>query len=392
MDLKFSWTNEANATGFTLHLLISNFHEGTKQRGKIFELGIGMEAPREPPMVLESKTLESREEFDSRRLTEEKIIAALNDDSTITIGITGARGVGKTRLARRIAEMVKRDKVFKVVMMVRVGRSSNLERIADEISEYLGVSFQGRDFFAVANELLSKLILQERVRVLIILDDVRDFVDLQRIGIPLEKRNGLYKIMITSRFRKVCLAMRCNVIFEVQALTEKDILILSSERSGNPPVTLAQNYSGSCWRFGNCSGSFGSHSPARFDANETKMLPHASTISGRNFEEPIGMFPHVLSLYISEINFNQPIRMFPMGIFSHLSTLALVFSPYIGDVMGSMPSMKVLTLYNCPKEFSGGKLNTQCVTKDSSTHNIDEGNYSLFNEKVMFLCRHIMLA
>lgn len=78
--------------------------------------------------------------------------------------------------------------------------------------------------------------------------------------------------------------------------------------------------------------------------------------------------------------------------------LLKTFSNVMNDL--ELSSLEDLILYNCErmKEFSGGKLNMpvlRCVTKDSSKYNIDEGNYSiqrLFNEKVIFLCRHIMIA
>ncbi|KAH6819322.1 hypothetical protein C2S51_002925 [Perilla frutescens var. frutescens] len=178
-------------------------------------------------------------------------------------------------MARRIGEKVKEEKLFKVVMMVRVGPSSDLKRIAYEISDYLSVRFEGGDFVARANELLSKLIMQERV--LIILDDVREFLDLERIGIPLQKHNGSYKIMITSRFSNVCSAMGCNTTFTVQALTKEDFQILFIRK------------------FGNSIGSSGFHFSARFVVYEHKVLPLAPAVSGRVIKEKSKLWRPILA-------------------------------------------------------------------------------------------------
>ncbi|KAK6127154.1 hypothetical protein DH2020_039102 [Rehmannia glutinosa] len=147
-----------------------------------------MERSRKPPVLLESRPLESCEEFDSRRLTENKIIASLKEENINTIGICGIGGIGKTRMARRIGEKVKREKLFKVVVMVSVGPSSDIKRVVYEMSEYLGVRLRTGDFLATANALFSKLIMEESI--LIILDDVWEGLDLEIIGILLQKHKG----------------------------------------------------------------------------------------------------------------------------------------------------------------------------------------------------------
>ncbi|KAK6151378.1 hypothetical protein DH2020_014013 [Rehmannia glutinosa] len=190
-----------------------------------------MERSREPPVLLESKPLESSEEFDSRRLIENKIIASLKEENINTIGICGIGGIGKTRMARRIGEKVKREKLFKVVVMVSFGPSSDIKRVVYEMSEYLGVRLGTGDFLATANELFSKLIMEESI--LIILDDVWEGLDLEIIGILLQKHKGSCKIMITSRFESVCLAMGAQEIFTVQDLTREEIWSFLREKIGS---------------------------------------------------------------------------------------------------------------------------------------------------------------
>ncbi|KAL0346121.1 UNVERIFIED_CONTAM: putative disease resistance protein [Sesamum radiatum] len=189
-----------------------------------------MEVPREPPVLLESKPLEMAEEFESRRLMEENIIAALKDENINTIGICGFGGIGKTRMARRIGEKVKSEKLFKFVVMVRVGRNYDPERIVYEISDYLGVKVEVGNFMATVNKLRHRLLVEERI--LIILDNVWEILDLEKLRVPLHKHKGSCKILITSRLEDVCLAMGANAIFAVQGLTEEEAWSLLRERVG----------------------------------------------------------------------------------------------------------------------------------------------------------------
>ncbi|PIN21128.1 Apoptotic ATPase [Handroanthus impetiginosus] len=180
-----------------------------------------MEKPFQPPVVLESKPLETSEEFESRRLIQENIIAALKHKNINTIGICGVRGIGKTRMATRIGEKVKEEKLFNFVLMVRVGASPDLKRIMYEISDYLGVRFEGGNFVAAGNELLSKLNMEERI--LIILDDVRHILHIVELGILLQKHKGSCKILLTSRSYVVCLAMGAQKIFTVTGFTKEEV-------------------------------------------------------------------------------------------------------------------------------------------------------------------------
>lgn len=176
-----------------------------------------METAGEPPWV----PLEISEEFEARRLTEERIVTALMDDCSKTIGIFGVGGVDKTIIASLI-EKVKREKLFEAAIMVRVGPEPDPERMAHEIFGNLGVRFEEGDVVAQTTVFLSKMVMQDRV--LIMLDDVWTFLDLGITGIP----KGSCKIMIVSRFMEVCLEMGCSVIFKLIA---DDVLTLKDDSS-----------------------------------------------------------------------------------------------------------------------------------------------------------------
>ncbi|KAK1582298.1 hypothetical protein Q3G72_013744 [Acer saccharum] len=150
------------------------------------------------------------------------IIDGLKEEKNKIIGVNGSEGIGKTTIMKQVVKQVHFDKV----LLVKVTQTPNLEKIQDDIARLVGFEIQGADVgYQRAATLSQRLKLWKKV--LIILDDVWEKLDLATIGIPYGEEHKGCKIVVTSRFKEVCNKMESNQIVEIEELTEQDRLKLS---------------------------------------------------------------------------------------------------------------------------------------------------------------------
>ncbi|KAG4400471.1 hypothetical protein GLYMA_07G065600v4 [Glycine max] len=192
--------------------------------------------------------------FASRHSTVEKIIAKLEDSSVRMIGLHGSGGMGKTTLIKAIAKKAMEKKLFNVVAVSEITANPNPQKIQEDIAYRLGLRLEGEGENARAHRLMTRL-KQEKENTLIILDDLWDRLDLNKLGIPLdgdvddndlntktsnakqgpkevtkEKSLGDYKgckILLTSRDKNVLTdKMEVKSTFCVEELDDDDALRL----------------------------------------------------------------------------------------------------------------------------------------------------------------------
>ncbi|KAF3455430.1 hypothetical protein FNV43_RR00055 [Rhamnella rubrinervis] len=109
-------------------------------------------------------------------------------------------GVGKTKLAKDVGTKVKDE--FSEVVFTCVSRIPNFERIQQEIGERLGVHWQRKSLSGRAHQLVQRL-RRENNNILVIVDDVWDNHDMDKVGIPFRDNKDGCKILVTSRFQHV---------------------------------------------------------------------------------------------------------------------------------------------------------------------------------------------
>ncbi|KAL7170094.1 hypothetical protein ACSBR2_035026 [Camellia fascicularis] len=176
-------------------------------------------AYNEPPPGIESTSTE-----------ENDVIEALKDDRFHMIAICGMGGVGKTTMVKEVAKRAKEEKLFDEVVMAVVSQNPNERRIQGEIGDKLGLVFREETERGRANRLLERL--RGTKRILVILDDVWERLELNDIGIPFGDGHRGCKILLTSRFDNVCNDMDAQKKFTVEVLTEEEAWNLFEEMAG----------------------------------------------------------------------------------------------------------------------------------------------------------------
>jgi len=161
----------------------------------------------EKPLTLSTEFV--GEELD---LNIKRVFKLLEDDKVFVIGICGMGGVGKTLLATLVEDEVKRKSTFKDVFWVTVCHNHSISKLQHDIAKRIGLKLDEDDERLRADNLSSAL--EKKGKSILILDDVWNYIDLQRVGIH-PKVNGI-KVILTTRLKHVCHQMDCHLYAIIQ--------------------------------------------------------------------------------------------------------------------------------------------------------------------------------
>ncbi|XP_068340214.1 probable disease resistance protein At4g27220 isoform X6 [Pyrus communis] len=169
------------------------------------------------------------EAFDSRISTLEKIMDELRSPSTDLIVVYGIGGVGKTTLVEEVLRQAIAKKLFTDAVMVRDVKNPDLQRIQKEIAEKLGMKVGENEIMAGrAPHLCTRI---KDGKVLVILDNIWEKIDLETLGIPCLSN---CKILLTSRNRKFLSSeMRPQKEFRLEVLNAEETWSLFEKKAGD---------------------------------------------------------------------------------------------------------------------------------------------------------------
>ncbi|KAF5444569.1 hypothetical protein F2P56_033693 [Juglans regia] len=204
-----------------------------------------------PPLKVRSLSTERFKDFESRKEMIQNVLEALRDEKTDMIAICGMGGIGKTEMAKEIATRVKNNGLFHEVAIAVVSQSPNLTKIQGELAEMLGPRLDEESEHGRANELYSRL--TKAKKVLVILDDVWDPLDLEAIGVYHAVKEKSCKILMTSRSEETCNQMQFQKIFQIGLLSKEEAWNLFREMAGdfiNSPnlISIAEQVVRECAR------------------------------------------------------------------------------------------------------------------------------------------------
>ncbi|XP_062015316.1 disease resistance protein Roq1-like isoform X2 [Rosa rugosa] len=160
------------------------------------------------------------ETFEATRQAMDEVMKVLKDDQVTVLGVHGVGGVGKTTMVKHVGAQSKKDGLFDHVIMVVVSKNPDLEEIQGTLAESLGLK-EG---------------IMRGNRMLIILDDIWESLELSSIGIPshheLQRCNS--KVVLTTRKSNVCHSMGCHALIPLNVLSVVDSHKLLMDTLGKP--------------------------------------------------------------------------------------------------------------------------------------------------------------
>lgn len=169
------------------------------------------------------------EKFESRSLILKEVLENLKNSEVSIIGICGMAGVGKTKLVDAIAERVEVEKSFDEVAKAELRQSPDFLRdIQGQLANWLDLDLKDSVLEKRARRLSQRL---DGKKILVILDDLSDFLDLASLGIPIKHGQKGLKVMFTSHSKDVCRRMAERTT-EIKLLTETEAWMLFKEISG----------------------------------------------------------------------------------------------------------------------------------------------------------------
>ncbi|KAI7990403.1 Disease resistance protein [Camellia lanceoleosa] len=184
-----------------------------------------------PPSIEPISTTTEFQGFDSRILVMNEIIEALKYDGIHLIGICGMGGMGKTTMAKEVANRTKN--LFDEFPMAVVSQEPNLKQVQSGIAEMLGLQLDMENPIVRSSRLRERL-LQNDKKILVILDDIWEEFDLEELGFPLEGgSNKSCKILFTSRNRNLWKGIQNKRYIQLQVLVGEEPWHLFREKVGD---------------------------------------------------------------------------------------------------------------------------------------------------------------
>ncbi|XP_058188554.1 disease resistance protein At4g27190-like isoform X2 [Rhododendron vialii] len=151
----------------------------------------------------------------------EKILDLLESSKAKKIGILGTVGIGKTTMMRSLNNHEKVTKTFEIVIWLDVSQERSRENLSREdllqaIVRRLELSIGGSSkadeiTSSNAHEVAKRILIElQDKKFLLLLDDVKECLNLSKIGIP--ESNIGSKIVLTTRLHRVCRPMVERII------------------------------------------------------------------------------------------------------------------------------------------------------------------------------------
>ncbi|KAJ0705033.1 putative P-loop containing nucleoside triphosphate hydrolase, leucine-rich repeat domain superfamily [Helianthus annuus] len=183
----------------------------------------------------------TQSDFKSRDKTFKDALRFLQQDDKTSqvIALCGMGGVGKTTMMEQLKTVAHDKKMFDWIVKVVIGNNPNMLSIQNDIALCTGEVLPEATKAARAEHLcrrFKKILEDGKNKILVILDDVWEKVELKDIGLTVPLPNGV-KLLLTSRDSNICTQIAASVdlvlrLVSVDVLEEAEAQGLFSQITG----------------------------------------------------------------------------------------------------------------------------------------------------------------
>ncbi|XP_062015552.1 probable disease resistance protein At4g27220 isoform X2 [Rosa rugosa] len=202
----------------------SGWHtQNYKTERELVEVIVDSVCSKVRPMEIEfSMSTGDFEEFEATRQAMSEVMDALKDDTVIAVAVYGMGGVGKTTMVEQVGLRAQKSGIFQHVIMVVISQTPNLRYIQGTLADLLGLELKEETNIGRATRLKKEIM--RRHKMLIVLDDIWERIDLSSIGIPSydQLQNCNSKVLLTTRRLNVCHSMGTQSSIPLNILSEED--------------------------------------------------------------------------------------------------------------------------------------------------------------------------
>ncbi|XP_048135688.1 disease resistance protein At4g27190-like [Rhodamnia argentea] len=173
---------------------------------------------------------------DSRASIFQGIMKALDDEKLKVIGVYGPGGVGKTTLLEEVEKKLRKEgRPFQMIVNVKVSRTPDLNNIQGQVADALKLDLKDKQSQQGRRDLLFQRLQRDpNEKVLIILDDLWDKLDLDAVGIPSGDVSSKCKLLLTSRIKNVLTQQMCaDPTFHLKGLEDEEAVRLFEKTVGD---------------------------------------------------------------------------------------------------------------------------------------------------------------
>ncbi|KAA8548711.1 hypothetical protein F0562_000395 [Nyssa sinensis] len=155
----------------------------------------------------------------------------LMDEEIRKIGVYGMGGVGKTTILKHINNrLLKKENVnFDYAIWVTVSKALNIFELQKNIARALKEEILEEEDEMRRAGMVSEMMGSKKY--VLILDDLWEKIDLEKVGIPEPTRSSGCKLILTTRSSDVCRYMGCKE-FKVEVLSKEEAWNLFSNKVG----------------------------------------------------------------------------------------------------------------------------------------------------------------